>query len=69
MRRTDDELPASAAARELGIHYKTLLAWVRDADDLEVAEPRLQPSEIRRTLTKRIYISCAAIERLQLEEL
>lgn len=59
------ELRAREAAEALGVHYKTILAWAREADDLEVAEPRLQPSEVRRTLTNRIRIRAEAVDRLR----
>lgn len=59
------ELRAREAAERLGVHYKTILAWAREADDLTVAEPRLEPRDVRRTLTNRIRIRAEAVDRLR----
>jgi transposase len=60
-----EELRAREAAKALGVHYKTILAWAREADDLTVAEPRLEPRDVRRTLTNRIRIRAEAVDRLR----
>lgn len=60
-----EELRAREAAARAGVHYKTILAWAREAEDLDVAEPRLDPRDVRRTLTNRIYIRAEAIDRLR----
>lgn len=60
-----EELRAREAAEALGVHYKTILAWAREADDLSVAEPRLEPRDVRRTLTNRIRIRAEAVDRLR----